>query len=185
MGIPQADTAHLEGSISPERRSLLWKSKRVFFSTPQTVVNDIKNGLCNPQEIVCLVIDEAHKATDNYAYTVAVRLISSSNEGGFRILALSATPGSDARDIQRLINNLHIAHVELRTEDDPDLKSFRHEKLLEVVHCSEGEGSGKIMIKKEIDEIIMAPLSVLNAHSIIDCRVPNNLNIFAVKDAER
>lgn len=101
MGIPEVHTAHLEGSVAAERRRLLWDSRRVFFCTPQTLLNDLQGGRCDPAAIVCLVVDEAHKATDNYAYTTAVGEISAVSDR-FRVLALSATPGSDARRIQNV-----------------------------------------------------------------------------------
>lgn len=101
VGISSNDTVQLSGNIPADEREKFWSEKRIFFSTPQTLVNDIKNNICDPMRIVCLVIDEAHKATSNYAFTVAVDLISSFNND-FRILALSATPGTDAKEIQNV-----------------------------------------------------------------------------------
>lgn len=102
VGLTDSDTVQLTGTVSTEDRENLWKEKRVFFCTPQTLSNDLTNKLCDPQRVVCLIIDEAHKATANYAFTVAVEQISSVNSN-FRILALSATPGTNARDIQNVI----------------------------------------------------------------------------------
>eukprot|EP00854_Cymbomonas_tetramitiformis_P004933 gene4933-6016_t len=45
------------------KRSSLWSSKRVFYATPQTVMNDLRSGACPAESIVCLVVDEAHRAT--------------------------------------------------------------------------------------------------------------------------
>ncbi len=105
MGIPEEDIAHLEGSVVASKRETLWTEKRVFFCTPQTLMNDLTNGRCNPKSIVCIVIDEAHRATGQYAYTTAIQEISM-HSVNFRVLALSATPGSDARKVQavRAIN---------------------------------------------------------------------------------
>ena len=99
MGIPEEDIAHLEGSVVAAKRETLWTEKRVFFCTPQTLMNDLTNGRCNPKSIVCIVIDEAHRATGQYAYTTAIQEISM-HSANFRVLALSATPGSDARKVQ-------------------------------------------------------------------------------------
>lgn len=101
MGIPERDTAHLEGSVASDKRENLWDKRRVFFCTPQTLVNDIIAGRCDATQIVCLVVDEAHKATNNYAYTIAVQEISAVSDR-FRVLALSATPGSDTQRIQNV-----------------------------------------------------------------------------------
>ena len=72
VGIPEIETAHLEGSVPVERRVILWGEKSVFFCTPQTFANDLQNGNCNARDIVCVVVDEAHKATQGFAYTIAV-----------------------------------------------------------------------------------------------------------------
>jgi ERCC4-related helicase len=63
--------------------------------------------------IVCLVVDEAHRAQGNYAYCKVVREIASVTRH-FRILALTASPGSDAAAVQNMISNLLIAHIEVR-----------------------------------------------------------------------
>lgn len=101
MCIPTEVTAHLEGGVNPERRAGLWQSSRVIFCTPQTAVNDLKEGRFDPKSIVCLVIDEAHKATAGYAYTHFVELLSQQSQH-CHILALSATPGTDVRKIQNV-----------------------------------------------------------------------------------
>lgn len=99
MGIPENDIAHLEGSVAANKRESLWRDKRVFFCTPQTLMNDLSNGRCDARKIVCVVIDEAHRATGQYAYSTVIQEISSATKT-FRVLALSATPGSDSRKVQ-------------------------------------------------------------------------------------
>ncbi len=37
-------TIDLKGNLSPSKRSCFWKSKRVFFVTPQVLQNDIQSG---------------------------------------------------------------------------------------------------------------------------------------------
>lgn len=46
----------------------MWKSKRVFFLTPQVMVNDLSRDTCPARQVKCVVIDEAHKALGNHAY---------------------------------------------------------------------------------------------------------------------
>ena len=50
------------------KREELWNAKRVFFLTPQCFNNDLTKGVCPVENIKCVVFDEAHKATGNYAY---------------------------------------------------------------------------------------------------------------------
>jgi Fanconi anemia group M protein len=72
MGIPEEDTAQLEGSIPASARERLWREKRVFFCTPQVVENDLISGKVNGLDITCLVFDEAHRTTGSYSYVKVV-----------------------------------------------------------------------------------------------------------------
>lgn len=134
MGIPQADTAELQGSVSPAVRKVLWRSKRVFFCTPQSMQNDLRHGVCRAEEFVCLVVDEAHRATGNYAYCCVVQEVEQKTPF-FRILALSATPGAKFDVIQDVVKNLRISHIESRSADDADVKKYTHARQEEVIVC--------------------------------------------------
>jgi Fanconi anemia group M protein len=101
MHIQLEHVTHLEGSIPAEKRKDLWSEHRVIFCTPQTAFNDLQSGRLSAESIVCVVIDEAHKATGSYAYTSFMNLLASGGSK-FRVLALSATPGSDLRKIQEV-----------------------------------------------------------------------------------
>ncbi len=121
MGIPEHDTAHLEGSVPADKRSVLWESKRVFFCTPQTLLNDLMTARCDPRQVVCLVVDEAHKATDNYAYTSIVAEICRVSDH-MRVLALSATPGSDTAKIQKV--RLSDSSLQVCIDEENKYRSF-------------------------------------------------------------
>ena len=92
MGIPEADTAILTGRTAPDKRSLVWGIQRVFFCTPQTVDKDLSAERVDPKQIVCIVLDEAHKATGDYAYCKVVQRLEEAG-AKFRILGLSGTCG--------------------------------------------------------------------------------------------
>ncbi|KAK9370603.1 P-loop containing nucleoside triphosphate hydrolase protein [Lipomyces kononenkoae] len=124
VGIPRADTAMLIGSVaSPAVREEIWQEKRVFFVTPQTLDNDLKRGVVDPKKIVCLVVDEAHRATGDYSYVKVVQYVQRFNKE-LRILALSATPGSSVEAVQNVITNLNISHAEIRTEKSDDVVQY-------------------------------------------------------------
>ncbi|KAG0272880.1 hypothetical protein BGZ95_011331 [Linnemannia exigua] len=135
-GIPQNATMELTGQHNPALREQAWKEKRVFFCTPQILNNDLKSGLCPAADLVCLVVDEAHRATGNYAYAQVIRELEPVNRD-VRILALSATPGSDIKAVQKVVTNLKIAKIESRTEDSMDLQAyvFRRNISEVVVPC--------------------------------------------------
>ncbi|CAI5743552.1 unnamed protein product [Peronospora destructor] len=105
MGIPLSDTAELQGNVPPAMRRMLWNSRRVFFCTPQSLQNDLKRDVCAAEKFVCIVVDEAHRATGNYAYCCAVQEIEAKTQF-FRVLALSATPGAKFDVIQDVITEV-------------------------------------------------------------------------------
>ncbi|KAM6358656.1 Fanconi anemia group M protein isoform 5-T6 [Alca torda] len=138
MGIPAQHMAEMTGGTQALNRRELWATKRVFFLTPQIMVNDLSRGTCPAVEIKCLVIDEAHKALGNHAYCQVVRELSKYTNQ-FRILALSATPGSDTKAVQQVISNLLIAQIELCAEDSPEIQPYSHERQVEKIVVPLGE----------------------------------------------
>ncbi|KAJ8112152.1 hypothetical protein OPT61_g5413 [Boeremia exigua] len=129
-GIPRSATTMLTGGVQPGLRSEEWKSKRVFFMTPQTLLNDLKNGYADPKKIVLLVVDEAHRATGSYAYVEVVSFLRRFNQS-FRVLALTATPGADVEAVQKVIDGLDISRVEIRTENSMDICNYVHQRRIE------------------------------------------------------
>jgi len=132
MGIPIDDTAEMTGAMQPMGRRHAWRDKRLFYLTPQVISNDLSRNICPAEAIKCLVIDEAHKALGNHSYCQVVReLVKITTQ--FRVVALSATPGSDIKSVQQVMTNLLISHIELRTDDSPDIRPYTHERRVEKV----------------------------------------------------
>ena len=89
MGMPESDTAVLTGRVKPDERTDLWRERRIFYCTPQTVQKDLEASITDAEQlqqpskaafasqVVCLILDEAHKASGNYAYTKVVELLES------------------------------------------------------------------------------------------------------------
>lgn len=130
-GIPRSQTTMLTGEAPPGVRAEQWQNKRVFFMTPQTLINDLKSGIADPKRIVLLVVDEAHRATGGYAYVEVVKFLRRFNKS-FRVLALTATPGSTVESVQAVIDGLDISRVEIRTEHSLDIREFVHARNIEV-----------------------------------------------------
>ena len=103
----------------------------MLFLTPQTLINDIESKICPCERVVCIVIDEAHKASGKHAYAQAVKLLSRKS-GGFRILALSATPGQTLDRIQEIVTNLRIHRFEARDETSIDVIGCLNERVQET-----------------------------------------------------
>ncbi|KAL5052077.1 hypothetical protein BDW71DRAFT_170113 [Aspergillus fruticulosus] len=130
-GIPRSQTTMLTGEAPPGIRAEEWKTKRVFFMTPQTLTNDLKSGVADPKRIVLLVVDEAHRATGGYAYVEVVKFMRRFNQS-FRVLALTATPGSTVESVQAVIDGLDIAKVEIRTEQSLDIREYVHARNTDI-----------------------------------------------------
>src|SRR3989344_3660327 len=121
------------GMISPEKRGELWKKSKIIFSTPQGWENDIISNRINLAEVCLLGVDEAHRAVGDYAYVfVAKQFMKLSNFP--RIIALTASPGSDMEKIQEVCKNLFIEDIEVRTDEDPDVKPYVQEIHTEWVN---------------------------------------------------
>ncbi|KAI8082655.1 uncharacterized protein B0P05DRAFT_586308 [Gilbertella persicaria] len=160
-GLPQEDTVEMMGSTTPAKRRELWKSKRVFFATPQTIQKDLESSSCAAEKIACIVVDEAHKATGNYAYSEVVRKVSKKNKD-FRVLALTATPGSNLDAVQAVVDNLHITNIQIRTEDSMDIREYSHGKNTQhvIVKLSYTEGSTGLLprIIEDFKQNVLGPL---------------------------
>ncbi|KAH7921254.1 P-loop containing nucleoside triphosphate hydrolase protein [Leucogyrophana mollusca] len=126
-GIPGRDAVELTGNNPRPYRFRMWEEKRVFYMTPQTLINDLVTENCDAQDIILMVIDEAHKGTGDYAYAQVVRYLMAKNPH-FRVLALTATPGSTPEAIQAIVDSLHISRIEIRDEKSLDLREYMHKK---------------------------------------------------------
>ena len=142
-GLPWDTAIELTGSTRRALRDDEWQTKRIFYMTPQTFENDLLSTTCDPRDVVCVVVDEAHRATGNYAYCKVIRHLMYHNPH-FRVLALTATPGSHADKVQEVVNNLHINRIEIRTEDALDIQPYLHTKHEQLVRVPLGDAVGHL-----------------------------------------
>ncbi|KAI1172510.1 hypothetical protein F4777DRAFT_561220 [Nemania sp. FL0916] len=181
-GIPRSETTLLTGEVAPALRAEEWAEKRVFFMTPQTLENDLSRGYADPKSIGLLVIDEAHRATGNYSYVKLVafmRRFSSS----FRILALTATPGSKVEAVQEVIDGLGISYVEIRTENSLDIKPYVHQREEDIVLL---DPSDEIRSIKDLFSKTLQPLvDKLSAQNAYYGRDPMALTTYGMVKARR
>ncbi|XP_065847940.1 DEAD-box ATP-dependent RNA helicase FANCM isoform X2 [Euphorbia lathyris] len=167
VGIPQEWTIDMTGQLSPTKRACFWQTKRVFFVTPQVLEKDIQAGTCLVRNLVCLVIDEAHRALGNYSYCVAVRELMAVPVQ-LRILALTATPGSKQQAVQNIINNLHISTLEYRTEDDSDVIPYVHNRKIELLEVVLGKDT--VDVNKLLLEVIRPYVAKLTGLGLLQNR---------------
>jgi ATP-dependent DNA helicase MPH1 len=118
-------------------RPRMLQTRRAFFLTPQVFENDISTAICDASRVSLVVVDEAHKAVGQHSIVRALSYLhhrqanSSSGNGaparaspsmGFRIVSLTATPGTKADSVQQVLTNCFVSKVEVRTEQDNDVK---------------------------------------------------------------
>ena len=179
-GIPRSATTMLTGGISPGLRAEEWQSKRVFFMTPQTIINDLKTGICDPKRLVLLVVDEAHRATGNYAYVEVVTFLKRFNSS-FRVLALTATPGASIEKVQEVIDGLGISRVEIRTEESIDIRQYVHSRKVETVLFENSDEM--IMVMELFSRALQPVLNKLTGMNAYWARDPMTLTPFGCNQA--
>ncbi|OBT70161.1 hypothetical protein VE03_00512 [Pseudogymnoascus sp. 23342-1-I1] len=180
-GIPRSSTTMLTGEISPALRAEEWASKRVFFMTPQTLENDLRTGLADPKKIVLLVVDEAHRATGNYSYVKVIGFMRRFTKS-FRILALTATPGSSVEAVQEVINGLEISKVEIRTEESIDIQQFVHQRNIDQVILDPSEEI--VMVQDLLSKTLKPLVDQLCGHNAYYNRDPLSLTPFGMLKAQ-
>ncbi|RLF29595.1 MAG: hypothetical protein DRN08_01675 [Thermoplasmata archaeon] len=127
--LPENDVIVVTGEMfTPEKRGSIYGLGRVVVATPQTIANDISKRL-RIDEFGLLIFDEAHRAIGNYAYVkIARHYLKTSSIS--QTLGLTASPGSDFEKLKEMAYNLGIEHIEIRTEDDPDVKPYLSNRLM-------------------------------------------------------
>ncbi len=162
--IPGEFMALVTGEQNKYKRIGLYKYKLIF-ATPQTVKNDLKEGILNLEDFCMVVFDEAHKAVGNYAYVyIAKKYLEQAKKP--LILGLTASPSYKKEKIEEIKRNLSVHNIEIRTERDKDVRPYVKEKQIEWIRVELTDEFKKVqellkdMIKKEIDDLFS--LGVIN-----------------------
>ncbi|OYT56031.1 MAG: hypothetical protein B6U68_03960 [Candidatus Aenigmarchaeota archaeon ex4484_14] len=154
----------ITGKIKPTERGELYKKADIVVSTPQTIRNDLKKGVLNMKDYSLLIVDEAHRAVKNYAYTyVAKKYIQQSEKP--LILALTASPGGHRYKIEQVKKALFIKNVEVRTKDDTDVTPYIKSVQTEWVELELTKPMQSI--KKYLEQIKDEKLNMLMKWNII------------------
>lgn len=136
-------TTLFTGSVSPEKRKNLWTENKIIISTPQGMENDIISRKIKLEEVSLLIIDEAHRAVKDYAYVFVAKKYNEIAKHP-RILALTASPGSDTEKVQEVCNNLFIEEIEYRNNEDLDVKPYVQEMDVKYINVELTEEMKKL-----------------------------------------
>jgi ERCC4-related helicase len=126
------------GHVKSEKREEMFKKAKIIASTPQGMQNDIISGKIDLKEVSLLVFDEAHRASGDYAYNFISEQYSKKAQYE-KILALTASPGSEMEKIEEVVQNLNIEKIEVRSDEDPDVKPYVQEMNIKWVKVDLGD----------------------------------------------
>lgn len=106
--------------------TLQQREQQVHIMLLQVLDNDVSKGLCPANKVVCLIVDECHRAVGNAPVVNALRGIHTTRGAALRVIGLSATPGSQPEKIQEVIKNLRISRVRFYSHQHAEVKLYRH-----------------------------------------------------------
>lgn len=113
------------GSLRPSKREELYGGRSILCCTPQVLQNDILHGMLD-DGVDWIVYDEAHRTSGDYPYAfLASHLLKVKPD--HRRMALTASPGADAKRVFALLEALGLRNVEVRVDTDPDVSPYIHE----------------------------------------------------------
>lgn len=164
------------GEVSPKIRAKKWDEAQIIFSTPQCIQNDLEKGRISLKDVSLLVIDEAHRAVGDYAYVDVARRYKEQGEN-FRVLGLTASPGSSEAKISEICENLFIEELEVRERGHDEVREYV--KPLATEHKFVKLPPFIIKIKKLLEKSIRSKLKYLKKKKLIKT---SNINRIRKKD---
>ena len=120
---PKEELSVVTGATTASDRKNALENAKIILATPQTVKHDILSGKLSLKDFSLIVFDEAHRAAGNYDYVfIAKEYMKIANVP--RVLALTASPGSDAEAIEEVCANLFIEKTESRDREHPEVREY-------------------------------------------------------------
>ncbi len=120
---PKEEIGIVTGATKQEERDKTLQAAKIILATPQTIKHDLLSGKFSFRDFSLVVFDEAHRATGNYDYVFLAKEYASKASVP-RILALTASPGSDAESVNKICTNLYIEKTEARDREHPEVKQY-------------------------------------------------------------
>ena len=112
----------LTGAIAQNKREILWNESLIIGATPQTIAKEVEKNKINLNSVSLLIIDECHRSRMKYASTIIAKDFKN------KVLALTASPGNTKEKIDEICKNLNIQKIEIRTEEDEEVKQYIQKK---------------------------------------------------------
>ena len=146
------------GDTSPAERAEQWNNINIVFATPQGIENDVLGSKISLKNVSLIIFDEAHRATGDYSYVFLAKHYQRQADFS-KILALTASPGAEVLKIEEICKNLFIEAVEVRTDQDADVKPYVQETDITTIKLELPAGFKTIQqhlnncVKSKLEEI--------------------------------
>lgn len=160
--------ALMTGEITSDRRAEIWSQAKIVVSTPQVIENDLLSRRIDLRDVSLIIFDEAHRGVGNYAYVYIANLYARDAADPL-VLGITASPGSQSEKIGEICTNLRIEKIQTRTENDPDVAPFVHQREIEWVKVVVPEELLKI--RTDIEEVLKDRIDDLNRLGVCSARI--------------
>lgn len=158
----------MTGESPPEKRTESWEKSSIIVSTPQVIENDLLSRRIDLKDVSLVIFDEAHRAVGGYAYVYIADRYHREAKSPL-VLGITASPGSQSEKIAEICTNLHIEKIQTRTENDPDVAPFVHEREIEWVKLTVPKEL--LLIRSAIEEVLRSRIDDLNLLGISPVRI--------------
>ena len=158
----------MTGENSPENRIESWGKSRIVVSTPQVIENDLLSRRIDLKDVSLVIFDEAHRAVGGYAYVYIADRYHREAKSPL-VLGITASPGSQSEKIAEICTNLSIEKIQTRTENDPDVAPFVHDREIEWVKLTVPKEL--LLIRSAIEELLKSRIDDLNLLGISPVRI--------------
>ncbi len=118
------------GLVNPHKRISEYEEARFVFATPQVIQNDLLSGKFSMEDVLLLIVDEAHRTGGEYPYGFIAKKYYEKAKNP-RVLALTASPGSYREEVEQVCKELFIEVIESRDRKDEDVKPYVKERKFE------------------------------------------------------
>jgi Fanconi anemia group M protein len=165
LDLPEKKFHVLTGAIKPEERKKIWNESKFIFATPQTITNDLISNRLRFDDVSLMVVDEAHRAIGDYDYVFLAKAYVEKAKSP-RLLALTASPGSDKETIETICKNLFIEKLEIRGEQNEDVAPYVQKKEITEIRIDLPDSIKEL--KELFEKSLRNRLKILKEQEVIE-----------------
>ncbi len=170
LNLQEEQVKLMTGEMAPEKRQEGWSNKETvcYVATPQTVEFDVLASRMGLKDFSLIVLDEAHRAVKEYSYSFIAK-----EAGNFDalLIGLTASPSSKREVIDEICYNLQVRNIEIRDENDLDVRKYAHKIKLDWVFVGLPEEFIEVRdLLREMLREVLAKLKLLGVYENLDVK---------------